>query len=209
MATNKEIVNKVRSAMRKAIKDYLKMSDGWMCNSEHWITAQVAKSLWEFTGNHVCMEWSVDQTLKAASRKQMRPPDKAGRYDIVLYKGNGTPKAIVEIKSSLYSEQIKYGIIMKDVKRIAQSIKSTHSIEFGVVGYGISARNGERKTGKEQLENHAANLDEKVRNEVGSIDSSLSSDFKNPYFFCDDKNDYSWMLGCIRIYKTGSWLTMN
>lgn len=208
MATNSEIVKQVLASMKKAQRDYLKMSNGCMCNAEHWITARVAESLWRLTQNAVLMESDVTTTLKEATRKPMRPP-KGGRYDIVLYKGNGTPKAIIEIKSALYSQQVSYKSVISDVNRVAQSINSTQSIEFGVVGYGVSCHGDTKKQRMKKLEGYAENLDWRAREEAGAA-KGLYGDFKAPHIYCgDDGHEYSWMVGCIRIFKRGSWSSMN
>ena len=190
------------------------MSGGSLCNAEYWLTARVAEGLWKVCGNKsVKLESSVKKTICDAQGKQGRPANdlrRDGRYDIVLYKKKitkdkkRTPRAIIEIKNSLYPMTMKTGKVMKDVERVVASM-NTADFEFGVVGYGIARSDGPNKEGKEQLEGHAKDIGEKARKEAS--DKGLHAEFKykiNPQAITPNKTSYAWMVGCVVISKIGS-----
>ena len=210
----KTIIKKIISSLQKAQKDYAKMSGGSLCNAEYWLTARVAEGLWEVCGNNsVKLESSVSETIGDARGKQGRPANdlrRDGRYDIVLYKKKitkdkkRTPRAIIEIKNSLYPMTIKTGKVMDDVKRVIASM-NTADFEFGVVGYGVARSDGPNKDGKKQLEGHVKDLNKRAKKAVS--DTNLHAEFKykiNPQAITPNKTSYAWMVGCIVISKIGS-----
>ena len=216
----KTIIEKIISSLQKAQKDYAKMSGGYLCNAEYWLTARVAEGLWEVCGNNsIKLESSVSGTIGEARSKQGRRANdlrQDGRYDIVLYKKKvtkdkkNTPRVIIEIKNSLYSRKIQSGKVMKDVKRIVASMRVSH-FQFGVVGYGVARNDGPNKDGKKQLEDHAQKIEKKAKKEASG--KGLHAGFKYkiiPRAFTPKSGNnpkgksYAWMVGCVVISKIGS-----
>ena len=195
-----EIEDKILDALEKSQKDYEKMSGGDMCNAEYWITTYVARALWNLCGNGaVYLESNISDTLEDAGLKGGRR--NAFRYDIVLYKRNEDPRAIIEIKNSLYSGKIRTGAVMKDVKRVCDSLTSAN-FNFGVVGYAVSRKDGSRKKGKDKLKDHAENIDKKAKI-IAQKKGGLKAKFKynkikeGSY----DEIELAWLVGCIVIEK--------
>ena len=198
------IENKILDALEKSQVDYEKMSGGNMCNAEYWITTYVARALWKLCGDGtVYLEGNIPDTLECAGRRQGRSnaslENSQSRYDIVLYKKNEDPRAIIEIKNSLYSGKIKTGAIMKDVVRVCDSL-NTAKFNFGVVGYAVSREGGKIKEGKTKLKDHA----ESIEDEAKSIakEKGLKAEFRRKIKKGnDDEEEPAWLVGCIVIER--------
>ena len=81
----------------------------------------------------------------------------AGRFDIVIWWGNNTPRAIIEVKNGVTrTDQIK-GDILRISKLLSRNpIDST--FQFGLIAYHSSTNDSKEFSAKERLSNRIDNI---------------------------------------------------
>lgn len=133
----KNIEEKIKLASLKAMESYKKISGGeWLSWApEHYIQSCIFQELGELDGMYVTLECShkkiTDQTGVSLKKKFLKNV-RLGRFDLVVWYINNTPRFIVEVKKFY-----KIGEFDKDAQRIRAWIDGGHfNIQAGfLVGY--------------------------------------------------------------------------
>ena len=189
----------VIKGIEKAQKKYEKWSGGdWLwAASEYKITVHVAEALANIDGaKFVTLEHSGLDAMEVAAAVVPGPkPKKArlrGRFDILFWWGDETPRAIVEIKNQPNgSEQCS-----KDFHRICEVLKMNKeesSLQFGLFGFYTSATSGDRKSAEEKIEDKFCSIKELAKTCTGS--TCKIKLFKSK-IHCYEGND-AWAAGCL------------
>ena len=104
-----KIIDATLSGIKKSQKQYEKWSGGlWLWNApEYLITINVANEISEIDGSkYITLENNSTVTIKdAGARGRGRLPKdirEKGKVDILLWWGNDTPRAVIEIKNYIY-----------------------------------------------------------------------------------------------------------
>ncbi|MEA2029600.1 MAG: hypothetical protein U9N49_11580 [Campylobacterota bacterium] len=164
MSSN-EVVKKTLTAIKESQKLYLEFSGNeWLCNApEYFITVQIAQKLHLPNENYITLEDDVDYILTEANaldRKKIRK----GRFDIVVWWGNGTPRVIIEVKNDVS----QYRNIAQDVERVKKVLsKNTKysSIQFGLIAFYIS-KHYISKNPNDEMEALIKNLFQKTKDNI-------------------------------------------
>ena len=168
------VIKKTLSGIAKAQRDYEAWSGGsWLWEApEYMLTTYIAKELWTIPGSkYLTLESNVRSTLEDAGgmgrgkiSEAARP---SGRSDIVLWRSNDTPRAVIEVKNQVSDSATE---IKQDVTRISTTLRRRdNSFQCGLVAFYTSRRDreedgeGARSTIKDRLEN----IEYETRNILG------------------------------------------
>lgn len=127
------LIAKLIRGMEKACQDYLKIS-GYPSPGhapESFLQAGAAREIKGLPKTWLVLEENVRATVKAAGSKRLGAPRKGikrGRFDIVAYWDNTSPRAAVEVKApvNVLSKQR----FSKDFLRLSDAIKSHPETSF-------------------------------------------------------------------------------
>ena len=146
-----------------AQKSYCKWSDEWpWCAPEYLTTVFVARELGKLRGaKFISLENKALSAIKDAGAKGRGKLHSAiranGKFDILLWWSNGTPRAPIEVKCQV----LRIAKIRADVERVSKVIgrKAANStMGFGVIVFYSSCRDNPEFTAKERLEKCLENL---------------------------------------------------
>ena len=184
------IANACLDGIDKSFKEYEDWSDGWWLwkAPEYLLTVNIAKELWKMEGSkYITLEDNIKETLKNANASlkgrtsgYMRSN---GRADIILWWGNYTPRAIIEVKHRVY----KFGSYVSDVDRIIEMLKKDSEIQFGIVAFYI--QNKYAGNVEEKMINRIKVLHEQTRDYIERYASNLNTTlYKRVIADEDDEN---------------------
>ena len=164
-----EIISKTSKGVRKAQQLYEKWSGGdWLWQApEYLLTVCIAQEITKTPGSHfLTLENNVRATIEEAGRLRRGGQPKnlrlKGRFDIVVWWGNGVPRAVIEVKN----QPSGFSSIQEDVARICSTLKAETDIRCGLIAYYLSFCSGERKEAEDRLTDRVDELSEKARNYV-------------------------------------------
>lgn len=163
-----EVITNILKGVAKAQRDYVRWSGYWLCDApEYFLTTYIAREISSYTqhGYSVTLEDSVRAAIAdAGGMSQGRPrndlrPD--GRFDILLWWANGTPRTVIEVKRQVS----QFRRIRSDVARICSVLDRAGTIRNGLVVY-CSAIEGEPDELKGSLSDRLAAIEAEARNYV-------------------------------------------
>lgn len=145
-----DLVNTLIIGGEKAFKSFYRLSNGaWLDHApEYFLTSHAAAAFHSTEKTGAWLEASVFETrAEAAAINRGRPhPEERrnGRYDIVLYWANGTPRAAVEVKSPLWYADVSR--LEADFSRLCRTLAaaSDSTFQFCVFLYYASVAEPER-----------------------------------------------------------------
>ncbi len=151
------IIEALLDGYTHAQQEYESMSGGyWLWQApEYYITTIISQKLHQLDGaKYITLEHGSKNTLEEAGAigKGKLPSNitERGRVDILLWWGNATPRAIIEVKNQFFSnEQLE-----KDIKRLKASLlrkNGSSSLQFGIFSFYQSAADGDRKTAQQKI----------------------------------------------------------
>ncbi|BDQ38769.1 hypothetical protein SYK_31290 [Pseudodesulfovibrio nedwellii] len=173
--SREKVAEAVLAGIETAQENYCKWTGGeWLgWAPEYMMTTYIAASLSELSPIYLTMESNVKDILdsaRAIGRGQL-PKDirHNGRSDIVIYYGDGDPRAIVEVKNRVYgySETCR-----NDLKRISSMLNrksGSSSLDFGIFTFFTSSTTspaGKNKA-KERVEMTLNRFKENVMEDYG------------------------------------------
>ena len=170
MISKQNAVNACLKGIEKSFNEYYKWSGNndacgeWLWNApEYLITVNIAKELSK-NSTFLTLEDNVDYVLKHAGKKTGRDSErlrKDGRVDIILWKKECKPNAVVEVKHRVYS---KTKNIEVDIKRITEMLKKSESLDFGILAMYVDQRL--KNADEVKIEEWSDNFDEKFESIV-------------------------------------------
>lgn len=194
----------VIKGIKRARNDYLKMAgDITLEWPEDWVKTYIAKQLWKTFGDGlVTVESLSDGVL---TRKKGRPSgnSKGARYDIVLWKRNGTARAVIELKH----QQPDKNLLIKDVKRIIAALESGVEVEFGALVYYYDVDEHEYaqdkddariKTAREKVKGYRDDV--LARAKAAMKGTKCCIDYKASATYIPNRPD-KWVAGCLIIRR--------
>ncbi len=198
-----KLITATFSGIKKSQKQYERWSGGdWLWNApEYLITINVAKEMSEIDGSkYITLEHGSTATIEdAGARGRGRLPKdirEKGKVDILLWWGNNTPRAVIEIKLFIYD----FKQYEKDIKRIKQFLKpksNQSSLQFGLLGYYDAADDGKQKSAKQKIEDKKVRIEKKIKDILGE-DYQVSSKSTKIY----EVEESAWCATCVLIkYK--------
>jgi hypothetical protein len=159
----KDVIAALLKGVVEAHKAYEAWSDEWLWQApEYFTTVFIARELGKLkSAKYVTLENSAKAAIedaRARGRGRLHSELRAkGRFDILLWWGNGTPRAPIEVKSQV----LNIGKISSDVKRISQAVtrkKSDSSIAFGAVVFYSSCNKDGTFAASERLQKSLDNI---------------------------------------------------
>lgn len=129
-----DLVNTLVSGGEKAFKAFFSLSNGaWLDHApEYFLTSHAAAAFHGSEKTSAWLEASVSETraeATAINRGRPHPEERRnGRYDIVLYWANGTPRAAVEVKSPLWSADVAR--LEPDFSRLCKTLAAASDSTF-------------------------------------------------------------------------------
>ena len=156
------VVDAVHNGISVAQEKYVSWSGGnwlWLA-PEYLMTVAVAEELFVCGGaGYVTLEDSVRGTLANAGGVKAGAPKKStrisGRCDIILWHGNGSPKAAIEIKNQISG----FPTLKNDIARLEGMLeKKSSTLSYGVCGYSLSRGTSNTKAGFEKLESKISSI---------------------------------------------------
>jgi len=197
-----EIIDAVLSGIEKSHRQYEKWSGGdWLWSApEYLITANVANNIAKISGSKfITLENGSKSLIEDAGARRRGRLSKdireKGRVDILLWYGNNTPRAIIEIKNFIY-DYLQYEKDIKRIKELLNLNSNQSSLQFGLFGYCDSADSGKQKSASQKI------IDKRLRIENRAKDI-LSEGFSiTPVSSKIHKiEDSAWCANCLLIKR--------
>lgn len=146
-----DLVKGMISGGEEAVTAFSHLSGGeWFDEApEYFLTSAVAQSAGRYESTNALLEVNVDSTRReaGASRRGRAASHERrnGRFDVVVYWANGTPRAAVEVKSPIGSAS--ENLIAPDIDRLSSSlaVSKESSLQFGVFLFYASVSQPQRK----------------------------------------------------------------
>jgi hypothetical protein len=146
-----ELVEAMIRYGEKAVEDFSFISGGeWFDEApEYFLTTYIARSVGDQGNTYALLEVPVGQTRKeAGASRRGRAAEherRNGRFDVVFYWANGSPRAAVEIKSPVWSAAEQK--IHPDIDRLSSALLANNdsTFQFGVFLFYASVSKPERK----------------------------------------------------------------
>ncbi len=176
-----QIVDAAMRGIDTAQKDFEKWTggDSWLEDAPEYLsTVYVARELARLKGKkYLYLEVKPKDVLKDAHAVVPGPVPKGirekGRVDIVLYWGNGYPRAPIELKGWVRG----YETIAADMKRLEGLIHhgaDKSKLQFGLMAfYTATERNSGTSTAEEQLAKWICKIEAKARNAMAARTTTL------------------------------------
>ena len=146
-----EIIENALRGIAAAQKDYARWSgDCWLWEApEYLITTYVARALARHTANpyYITLESKVGDVIEEAGGigpgRRPKALNLNGKFDLLIWWGNGKPRAPVEIKRHVRG----FADIRDDVKELCTVLRKNKNIKFGLLAYYTScAKDDESRT---------------------------------------------------------------
>jgi len=195
-----EIINVTHQAINQAFDTHHMMSGGgWLDSApEYYVTTSIANALANLDGaKYVTLEWGMKNAMEnagAVSRgRYSYKIRRNGRCDILFWWGNETPRAIIEVKSPLYS----FSRTVEDLHRIEHLLVENHqqhTFQFGLFCFYSSWADNSRRVANEALDNCFNDILSKAENLLTkcSVEGSKK-------IYSRENESGAWMSGCLCI----------
>jgi hypothetical protein len=205
-----ELISVIVHAGERAVRDFNKLSGGeWFDESpEYFLTTYAASALKAIDKTYALLEVSVHGTLQEAGAiRRGRPAAderRNGRFDIVIYWANGSPRGAIEIKSPICSATKK--LIRPDFTELCKTFvaNSTSTFQFGAFLFYASVSKPERKyySATQRLRKLIERVHEEAKlvsqeNGVGCVLFPFSTRRGK------DEDDGAWCIACVVFTRKG------
>lgn len=158
-----DIINGCLKGVVNAQKSYSSWSGEWLwCAPEYFTTVFVARELGKLNApKYITLENKALSAIEDAGAKGQGKLHSAiranGRFDILLWWSNGTPRAPIEIKCQV----LKIAKLKADIERMSNVIRrkrADSTIGFGAIVFYSSCDDNSEFTAKERLAKCLENL---------------------------------------------------
>lgn len=165
----------------KAQREYEKWSGGeWLwCAPEYIATAFVAQEISKLDGaQYVTVEHGAKNAIEdagARGRGKLHHKIRAnGRFDILLWWGDETPRAPIEVKCQV-TQLTKIKADLQRIEKVIHRSKTDSSIQFGMIVFYSSCRDAKGFFAKEILSKRLENINRDCKALLPSCTVKLSS----------------------------------
>ena len=163
-----DIANKTLAGMSKAQKEYEDWTGGyWLWEApEYMVTTYIARQIstncdrtfYLTLGNNV-RDGIKDAGGKGRPRNALRFN---GKFGILLWRANGTPRAIIEVKNQVTG----FSKIKDDVSRISAALTNQNTIRCGFIAYYTSCGGTDGSSAKNNVITRVNGVASKVKETV-------------------------------------------
>ena len=161
-----DVANKTLAGISKAQKEYEDWTGGyWLWEApEYMVTTYIARQISTISDKafYLTLENNVRDGIRDAGGASGRPRKALrfnGKFDILLWWANGTPRAIIEVKNQVTG----FSKIKDDVSRISAALKRQNTIRCGFIAYYTSLADGEHKPAKNRVETRVDGVEAAVK----------------------------------------------
>ncbi|MBN9368941.1 MAG: hypothetical protein J0H59_18200 [Comamonadaceae bacterium] len=154
----------------RAQQEYEALSGEWLWRApEYYSSTCIAQEILKLPhAKYLTMENGTKSAItEAGSRGRGRLHSSIrGRFDMLLWWADGTPRAPIEVKRHV----LNFKTIEKDALRIEKVLNrgnNENSIRFGAIVFYTSARPGKKTTAKEKIENAFTRIEGDAKNLLG------------------------------------------
>lgn len=197
-----KIIESTLDGIDESMNVYQEWSGGeWLWNApEYLITVKIAENIAKTkTKKYITLEDNVDYVLNLSNAKgQGKVSEKTrtnGRSDIVLWWADGTPRAIIEVKNSVF----RLDKISHDIERIREVLKrkkSNNTLQFGLIAFYIDR---EYKSGdaKEKIEKRIYQIYNEIKEQYSDISCELA--FREKDIINDNQDAWASVVFLLKI----------
>ena len=163
-----DIANKTLAGISKAQKEYEDWTGGyWLWEApEYMVTTYIARQISTIDRTfYLTLENKVRDGLKDAGGGKGRPRKDLrfnGKFDILLWWANGTPRAIIEVKNQVTG----FSKIKDDVSRISAALTNQNTIRCGFIAYFTSCGGTDGPSAKNNVITRVNGVASKVKETV-------------------------------------------
>ena len=201
-----KIIENTLKGIGKAQRDYERWSGGnWLYQApEYLMTTYVAKELATYTEHsyYITLEHNTAEAVSDAGgmrpgrpRNDLRPN---GRFDILLWWGNGSPRAIIEAKKHIS----QYKHISADVSRMCTVLEQHTTIGHGIMAYYTAHYGGERRRLRNFLLTRLETIEKETQNYVQGRRTEMS--VRNHHKSVKLVDNWAWVPGVLQISRSKS-----
>jgi len=198
-----KIIDAVIEAYIDAQQEYEEWSGGyWLLEApEYFITTTIARKLFYIDGpKYITIEHGASSAIddagaKGKGRLSAKIREK-GKVDILLWWGDGSPRAVIEVKNQIFStNQYK-----KDIERIVGFLvrnKEESSLQFGLFSFYESATSGSKKLATEKINDRIEKIFQNSIDYAGN-NVTITKYISDVYQY----HDAAWASACLLIKPT-------
>ena len=198
----KKIIEKTLDGIDESMEVQQKWSgEEWLWNApEYLITVKIAENIAKINKNqYITLEDNVDYILDISNAKDNgKAHNKVranGRTDIVLWWANGTPRAIIEVKNSVF----RLNKISKDIDRIQEILKTKKdktTLQFGLIAFYID-RGYKKGNAKEKIKNRIYKIDKEIKEQYNDLSCQLN--FRDKEIIEDNTNSWASVVFLLKL----------
>jgi len=197
-----KIIESTLDGIDESMNVYQEWSGGeWLWNApEYLITVKIAENIAKTkTKKYITLEDNVDYVLNLSNAKgQGKVSEKTrtnGRSDIVLWWADGTPRAIIEVKNSVF----RLDKISHDIERIREVLKrkkSNNTLQFGLIAFYID-REYKGGDAKEKIEKRIYQIYNEIKEQYSDISCELA--FREKDIINDNQDAWASVVFLLKI----------
>ena len=197
-----KIIEATLDGIDESMNIYQKWSGGeWLWNApEYLITVKIAENIVNLDGNkYITLEDNVDYIQDVSNAKTKGEiSDLArtnGRSDIVLWWAGGIPRAIIEVKNTVF----RLDKISQDIDRIQEVLKSKKldtSLQFGLIAFYID-RGYKSGNAKENVQKRIYKIHSEIKKAYPDLSCELS--FREKDIIKNDNDAWSSVVFLLKV----------
>ena len=140
-----DVIGKTLRGIGRAHRDYADWTGGeWLWNApEYMTTVYVAREIRTTKGYeyYLTLEYSAGQTIRDAGgigRGRVSHDSRlGGKFDVVLYRANGAPRVVIEVKKQVRS----FTQLKQDARRVRDALRNpSNTIRCGLLAFYTSCK---------------------------------------------------------------------
>ena len=199
------VVRKTLQGIAEAHRDYHSWTDGrWLWEApEYLLTTYIAKKISSITdeGFLLTLENNVSSAIQDAGGLSRGRPQAAlrpkGRYDILLWWANGTPRAVIEVKNQISG----FAAIQSDAEKICAVLSLENTFRTGLVAFYTSNRDS--KCGAQQARISMKRRLEDIERSARAFvrERQMTTRFHSRRITVDDDVDSAWVAAALQIQR--------
>lgn len=176
------------------------MSGGdWLCWApEYFMTSHIAQALYNAQGSkYVTIENGAYSALShagAVGRGRLHSDIRSGgRFDLLLWWAKGDPRAIIEVKNSVFNKT-QYKSDLKRITSVLERKRNESSIEFGIFAFYTATDDSSKRKSTAILEQRMTTIQNNAQSIVGN---QFKTTLHTSNISIDNKS--AWFAGCILV----------
>lgn len=170
----KTVRGKILDGIQHSTRLYKSWSNDWpfYYAPEYLMTIEIARKIrgirkWELW---TTPEWSVRETLSEAKGMRQGRPESAlrlqGRYDIVVWRANNTPRFVIEVKHRV----VGFSQIKDDVSRICTAFKNPKlKMQCGFIVFWSEAYEGREGDARIMINKRVEKIFDQVSSDASEV----------------------------------------